>query len=175
MQVGKQAEEEVQKRITAAGELWTHQAAMQNKLELARTIGDLAAKWKIIPGDDTQLEEVMATAMKELLRQSNELQEQARIGSKGLRGSQEHRWVTTGPKGMGSGSINWGFTFPGESERTSTSPTHKWYREVKCKKRTHRRKPRADENRAVSRGKRNTKRWQVSKNNNTDSAHFVLN
>jgi hypothetical protein len=49
----------------------------------------------IIPGDDTQLEEVMATLMKELLRQSNSAQEQARIGSKGLRGFQEHRWVTT--------------------------------------------------------------------------------
>jgi hypothetical protein len=98
IQVGKQAEEEVQKRITAAGERWTHQAAMQNELEFARTIGDLAAKWKIIPGDDTQREEVMATAMKELLRQSNSAQEQARIGSKGLRGSQEHQWVTNGPK-----------------------------------------------------------------------------
>jgi hypothetical protein len=37
--------------------------------------GDLAAKWKIIPGDDTRLEEVMATAMKELLRQPRSVEE----------------------------------------------------------------------------------------------------
>jgi hypothetical protein len=98
MQVDRQAEEEVQRRITEAGERWMHQVAVQNKLELARVIGDLAAKWKIIPGDDTRLEEVMATAMKELLRQPRSVQEQARIGSKGLRGSQEHRWVTIDPE-----------------------------------------------------------------------------
>jgi hypothetical protein len=75
MQVGRQAEEEIQRRITAAGERWMHQAAVRNKLELARIIGDLAAKWKIIPGDDTRLEEIMATAVRELLRQPNSVQE----------------------------------------------------------------------------------------------------
>jgi hypothetical protein len=98
MQVGRLAEEEVQRRITEAGGRWMHQVAVQNKLELARIIGDLTAKWKIIPGDDTRLEEVMATAMKELLRQPRSVQEQARIGSKGLRGSQKHRWFTIGPE-----------------------------------------------------------------------------
>jgi hypothetical protein len=92
MQVGKQAEEEVQRRITAAGERWMHQTAVRNKLEIARIIGDLTARWKIIPGDDTRLEEVMATAVRELLRQPNNVQEKARIGGKGLRESQEHRW-----------------------------------------------------------------------------------
>ncbi len=83
MQVGRQAEEEeVQRRITEAGARWVHQVAAQNKLELI--IGDLTATWKIIPGDDTRLEEVMATAMKRLLRQPRSVQEQARIESKGL-------------------------------------------------------------------------------------------
>jgi hypothetical protein len=98
MQVGRQAEEEVQRRITEAGRLWMHQVAVQNKLELARIIGDLTVKWKIIPGDDTLLDKVMATVMKELLRQPRSVQEQARIGSKGLRGSQEYQWVTIGPE-----------------------------------------------------------------------------
>jgi hypothetical protein len=98
MQVGKQAEEEVQRRITDAGERWRHQVAVQHKLELARVIGDLTARWKIIPGDDTRLGEVMDTAMQELLRRPGSVQEQARIGSKGLSGSQEHRWVTIGPE-----------------------------------------------------------------------------
>jgi hypothetical protein len=98
MQVGKQAEEEVQRRITDAGERWRHQVAVQHKLELARVIGDLTARWKIIPGDDTRLGEVMDTAMQELLRRPGSVQEQARIGSKGLRGSQEHRWLTIGPE-----------------------------------------------------------------------------
>ena len=97
IQVGKQAEEEVQKRITAAGERWTHQAAMQNELEFARTIGDLAAKWKIIPGDDSRLVEVMDTAMQDLLGRPGNVPVQARIGNKGFRGSHEHLWVTVGP------------------------------------------------------------------------------
>jgi hypothetical protein len=45
--------------------------------------------------DDTRLEEVMDTSMQEVLRRSDSVPEQARIGSKGLRGSQEYRWVTT--------------------------------------------------------------------------------
>jgi hypothetical protein len=98
MQVGRQAEEEVQRRITVSGERWRHQVAVQHKLELARVIGDLTARWKIIPGDDTRLGEVMDTAMQELLRWPSSVQEQARIGRKGLRGSQEHRWVTIGPE-----------------------------------------------------------------------------
>ena len=71
---------------------------MQHKLELARVIGDLTARCKIIPGDDTRLVEVMDTAMQELLRRPSSVPEQARIGSKGFRGSQEHRWVTVGPE-----------------------------------------------------------------------------
>jgi hypothetical protein len=99
MQVGRQAEEEVQRRIKDAGERWKHQVAVQHKLELARVIGDLTARWKIIPGDDTsRLVEVMDTAMQELLRRPSSVPEQARIGSKGFRGSQEHRWVTVGPE-----------------------------------------------------------------------------
>jgi hypothetical protein len=39
----------------------------------------------------------MDTAMRKVLRRSDSVPEQARIGSKGLRGSQEYRWVTTGP------------------------------------------------------------------------------
>ena len=74
-----------------------HQAAVRNELELARIIGDLAVRWKIIPGDDTRMEEVMATTVRELLRQPNNVQEKARIRGKGLRGSQEHWWVTIGP------------------------------------------------------------------------------
>ena len=41
MQVGRQAEGEVQRRIKDAGERYKHQVAMQHKLELARAIGDL--------------------------------------------------------------------------------------------------------------------------------------
>jgi hypothetical protein len=39
----------------------------------------------------------------------------------------------TGPQwlGMGSGSVEWGCTCPGESEWTSTSPAEEWHREVK--------------------------------------------
>jgi hypothetical protein len=98
MQVGRQAEEEVQRRIKDAGERWKHQVVVQHKLELARAIGDLTAKWKIIPGDDTRLVEVMDTAMQELLRRPSSVPAQARIGSKGFRGSQEHRWVAVGPE-----------------------------------------------------------------------------
>ena len=63
-----------------------------------QVIGDLADRWKFILGDDTRLGEVMDTAMQELLRRPSSVQEQARIGSKGLRGSQEHRWVAIGPE-----------------------------------------------------------------------------
>jgi|LauGreDrversion2_3_1035106.scaffolds.fasta_scaffold495159_1 hypothetical protein len=63
MQVGKDTEEEAQRRITDAGERWRHQVAVQHKLELERVIGDLADRWKIIPGDDTRLEEVVDTSI----------------------------------------------------------------------------------------------------------------
>jgi hypothetical protein len=46
----------------------SHQVAVQHKLELARVIGDITVRWKIIPGDDTRLGEVMDTVMHELLR-----------------------------------------------------------------------------------------------------------
>jgi hypothetical protein len=44
---------------------------VQHKLELERAIEDLAVRWKIVPGDDTRLEEVMDTAMQEVLGWSN--------------------------------------------------------------------------------------------------------
>jgi hypothetical protein len=97
MQVGKQAEEEVEKKVRDAGAQWRHQAVVQQKLELVRVIGDLATRWKIIPGDGTRLEEILDTAMQEVLRRPEGVQERARIGSKGLKGSQERRWVTVGP------------------------------------------------------------------------------
>ena len=97
MQVGKQAEEEVEKKVRDAGAQWRHQAVVQQKLELVRVIGDLATRWKIIPGDGTRLEEILDTAMHEVLRRPEGVQERARIGSKGLKGSQERRWVTVGP------------------------------------------------------------------------------
>jgi hypothetical protein len=50
MQVGRQAEEEVQRRIKDAGDRWKHQVVVQHKLELARVIGDLAARWKTSQG-----------------------------------------------------------------------------------------------------------------------------
>ena len=96
MQVGKYTEEEAQRRIKDAGERWRQQVVVQHKLELERVTEDLAARWKIIPGDNTRLEEVMDTAIQEVLRRSDSVPGQARIGSKGLRGSQEYRWVTTG-------------------------------------------------------------------------------
>ena len=77
MQVGKHTEEEAQRRIKDAGERWRHQVAVQHKLQLERVIEDLAARWKIISGDDTRLEEVMDTAMQEVLRRSNSAPEQA--------------------------------------------------------------------------------------------------
>ena len=40
----------------------------------------------------------MDTVMQELLRRPSSVPEQARIGSKGFRGSQEHRWVAVGPE-----------------------------------------------------------------------------
>ncbi len=98
MQVGKQTEEEVHKRVRDAGTQWRHQAVVKKKLELARAIGDLATRWKIIPGDGAQLEEILDTAMQEVLRRPDVVQERARIGSKGLLGSQEQRWVTVGPE-----------------------------------------------------------------------------
>ena len=97
MQVGKQTEEEIRRRIENAAKRWRHQAVVQHKLELAKAIGSIASRWKLIPGDDTRLEEVMDTAVIEVLRWPSSAQEQARIGNMGLRGSQEYRWVTIGP------------------------------------------------------------------------------
>jgi hypothetical protein len=97
MQMGKQTEEEIRRRIESAGKRWRHQAVVQHKLELAKAIGSIAIRWKLIPGDDTRLEEVMDTAVIEVLRWPSSVQEQARIGNMGLRGSQEYRWVTIGP------------------------------------------------------------------------------
>jgi hypothetical protein len=90
MQVGRQTEEEIRRRIENAGKRWRHQAVAQHKLELAKAIGSIATT---IP----RLEEVMDTAVLEVLRWPSSVQEQARIGSMGLRGSQEYRWVTIGP------------------------------------------------------------------------------
>ena len=73
------------------------EVAHQHKLELAKAIGSIAIRWKLIPGDDTRLEEVMDTAVLEVLRWPSSVQEQARMGSMGLRGSQEYRLVTIGP------------------------------------------------------------------------------
>ena len=70
---------------------------VQHKLELAKAIGSLAIRWKLIPGDDSRLEDLCDTAVLEVLRWPSSVQEQARIGSMGLRGSQEYRWVTIGP------------------------------------------------------------------------------
>ena len=97
MQVGRQAEEEVQRRIKDTGERWKHQVAVQHKLELARAVTDLTTKWKIIPLDDSRLVEVMDTAMQDLLGRPGNVPVQARIGNKGFRGSHEHLWVTVGP------------------------------------------------------------------------------
>jgi hypothetical protein len=96
MQMGKQTEEEIRRIIECAGKRWRHQAVVQHKLELAKAIGSIATRWKLIPGDDTRLEEVLDTAVLEVLRWPNSVQEQARIGSMGLRASQEYRWVTIG-------------------------------------------------------------------------------
>jgi hypothetical protein len=97
LQIGKQTEEEVRKEIETAGKRWRHQAVVQHKLELAKAIGSLAIRWKLIPGDDTRLEDLLDTAVLEVLRWPSSVQKQARIGSMGLRGSQEYRWVTIGP------------------------------------------------------------------------------
>jgi hypothetical protein len=59
MQVGKQTEEEIRRRIENAAKRWRHQAVVQHKLELAKAIGSIAIRWKLIPGDETRLEEVM--------------------------------------------------------------------------------------------------------------------
>jgi hypothetical protein len=96
MQVGRQTEEEIQRGIENAGKRWRHQAVVHHKLELAKVIGNIATRWKLIPGDDTRLEEVMDTAVQEVLRWPSFVQEQARIGGMVLRGSQEYRWVTIG-------------------------------------------------------------------------------
>jgi hypothetical protein len=237
MQVGRQAEEEVQRRIKDAGERWRHQVAVQHKLELARVIGDLAARWKIIPGDDTRLGEVMDTSMQELLRRPSSVQEQARIGSEGLRGSQEHRWVTIGPEArlemkkwlhhldadtpsispfqlkwdqqqlvLSHSGLKWaaeasngaahvqeqvggpapvkqrrgpGWRIHGSVEDTKLSTNKQlslsqvWSRAVKCTRKTQRKRPRADANRAVSSGYKYAKRRQASKNRNTDGAYSV--
>ncbi len=52
MQIGKQSEEEVRKRIEDAGKRWRHRAVVQHKLELAKAIGSIAIRWKLIPGDE---------------------------------------------------------------------------------------------------------------------------
>ena len=70
---------------------------VQHKLELGKAIGSLAIRWKLIPGDDSRLEDLFDTAVLEVLRWPSSVQEQARIGSMGLRGSQEYRWVSIGP------------------------------------------------------------------------------
>ena len=67
-------------------------------MALARRIGDLAAKKKLIPGDNARLVEAMATAVNELMESQNYAREEAAIGNTGLRGSQEYRWVAVGPE-----------------------------------------------------------------------------
>jgi len=98
MQVGRQGEEEIQRRNTTAEEKWRVQTAGRNRLKLVQIVGDLVAKWKIIPDNDTKLEEVMATAMRTLVEQQCRVPGTARIGGTGLRRSQEHRWVAIGPE-----------------------------------------------------------------------------
>jgi hypothetical protein len=97
MQAGKQSEEEVRKRIADAGKRWRHRAVVQHKLELAKAIGSIATRWKLIPGDNTRLEDLLDTAVLEVLQWPRSVRMHARVGSMGLRGSQEYRWVTTGP------------------------------------------------------------------------------
>ena len=98
LQVRAHEEAEMQDLITAAGEKWEDRTAVRNKTALARKIGELAAKWKLVPGDNTRLEQTMATAVDELTERSNEVQEEARIGSRGLWGSRERRWVVVGSR-----------------------------------------------------------------------------
>ena len=86
-------EDEVRKRIEDAGKRWRHRAVVQHKLELAKAIGSIAFRWKLIPGDDTRLEDWLDTAVLEVLQWPKSVQVHARIGSMGLRGSQEYRWV----------------------------------------------------------------------------------
>ena len=50
MQIGKRSEEEVRERIEDAGKRWRHRAVVQHKLELAKAIGSIATRWKLIPG-----------------------------------------------------------------------------------------------------------------------------
>ena len=49
------------------------------------------------PRDDTRLKDLLDTAVLEVLQWPRGAHMHARIGSMGLRGSQEYRWVTTGP------------------------------------------------------------------------------
>ena len=44
-----------------------HQAVVQHELGLVKAIGSIAIRWKIIPGDDIRLEEVVDTAVLEVL------------------------------------------------------------------------------------------------------------
>ncbi len=53
-------------------------------MALARKIGDLAAKWKLIPGDNARLVKAMATAANELMESPNCAREEASIGGTGL-------------------------------------------------------------------------------------------
>ncbi len=68
MQIGKHSEETVRKRIEDAGKRWRHRAVVQHKLELAKVIGSIAIRWKLIPGDDTRLEDLLDTAVLEVLQ-----------------------------------------------------------------------------------------------------------
>ena len=52
---------------------------------------------KLIPGDDTRLEDLLDTSVLEVLQWPKSVHMHARIGSMGLRGSQEYQWVTIGP------------------------------------------------------------------------------
>ena len=49
------------------------------------------------PRDDTKLEDLLETAVLEVLQWPKSVHMHARIGSMGLRGSQEYRWATIGP------------------------------------------------------------------------------
>jgi hypothetical protein len=70
--------------------------------------------------------------MQEVLRRPDGVQERARIGSRGLRGSQEHRWVTVGPEAQLE-MEEWlnNHTRTGDRRGTSSSPARAWYRGAK--------------------------------------------
>jgi hypothetical protein len=68
MPIGTQGEEEVHKKLTVARERWRDRVTLRNRMALARRIGDLGAKWKLTPGDNTRLVEAIATVANELRR-----------------------------------------------------------------------------------------------------------